>query len=669
MLDIYFLRQILGIIILTFVPGMTILNILKIDDISLPKRLLISEGLSIVFIISLSFLINFVFLYYNYKTPISTNIIILIFTMAMLFLVYMDRRISNLDDRFTYKLDLNKLEKVLLSIGVLVLSASLLGVHLINNFNSNKLIIIAYILMILLTLIVYIINKYVSDNCYIFLILLLSISILSMYSFRSSHILGIDSHEEFILYSLILDNQRWENYYNSNLDACVSISLLPAVYKIFLGLGPEYAYKLTFISLLFGSPIIVFLISKRYFSSIDSFLSAFLFMSLPYFAKTLVYLRSNLALFFMGLAIIIGFSLKIRNVYKKLFLLIISIGIILSHYTTAFIYLFVLLIGSITHYFAHRLNFIRQNENSRFFYIVNYKFLTLIFIFLFFWYSSIFNNIFDNSILFLKSSAISLKEALILESRSSSVLAAIPTTERLNSIPIIIDYFINWSIIIFISIGCFSSVYKRFKDKNFNDFLFICYSLYILLFISVLVPYVSKAYSIERQFILSMLLLAPFFVLGFKEMGKYTKGKTNYLVVVLLLMYFTCTSGLLYQVYGIPKSMVLNSDGYEYNLYYISEQDYYSTKWLIEYKSKSKNISGDYAVGPRFMSINKAKINLMSLNEHDSLNYIYLFKYNILNKKSLIGNFKTNAEEYFFRNIEYFDKIYNVKSNIIYLKN
>ena len=84
-------------------------------------------------------------------------------------------------------------------------------------------------------------------------------------SLRSNHIIGVDIHAEYNLFDNTSINNHWIISKNpSTLDACVTISLLPAIYQKILNINPELLFKFLFILFFSISPILIYLISNKY---------------------------------------------------------------------------------------------------------------------------------------------------------------------------------------------------------------------------------------------------------------------------------------------------------------------------------------------------------------------------------------------------------------------
>jgi len=80
LLDIPVFRQILGFILLAFVPGMLFLCILKPDKLDMADKFVLSVGLSISFIMGVGILINTLYPRFGYETPLSLISLLISFT-------------------------------------------------------------------------------------------------------------------------------------------------------------------------------------------------------------------------------------------------------------------------------------------------------------------------------------------------------------------------------------------------------------------------------------------------------------------------------------------------------------------------------------------------------------------------------------------------------------
>jgi uncharacterized membrane protein len=356
--------------------------------------------------------------------------------------------------------------------------------------------------------------------------------------------------------------------------------------------------------------------------------------------------------------------------------------IVVSHYSTSYILIFILLLTWIQGQTLAKLSLWRRviyaergrtitsifpkithpsGDNaaiSKTFYfesplnlIVNISVIALFFITLFVWYSQVTGVVFSSSIMFIEDSILSLNNLFILESRSSTVMSAFGQDENFRSLLVgKLTVVLYWISIALIAIGVFYvlSGYKRIlsafsgnevpgnlSEKIDTEFFLLSLSCCIMLVISIVVPAISTDYSMNRQYIFSMVLLSLFFVIGSATVSKYLRLKPQWFLSIVLVLYFLCTSGALYQVTGVPTALTLNSEGFEYNMYYISDGDSDAAKWLGNHRANNITIYGDRFVARWLLSqagiqngVDKSMLLLEKGKEIDG--YIYLRSHNVI---------------------------------------
>lgn len=267
--------------------------------------------------------------------------------------------------------------------------------------------------------------------------------------------------------------------------------------------------------------------------------------------------------------------------------------------------------------------------------------ILLFFTVTFFWYSQLTEATFNLGIKFMKTVAISLSELFILESRNSTIqnLAGVGLKYGFISG---IAVLLTWSTFLFIGVGViymltiFSNNKKSKKivnifhnpnllriklDLNFMILSFVCCTFLLSM---IFLPYLSKGYNMQRLYLQMLVILSTSFSFGgillstglshllekmnnqTDEHGKnnkknnkpiisnlinYLREKPFLLILVILLPYFLYNVGLLYQLIGIPYSIILNSNGDVYNEgAIIKDQDISSSVWSKDYVDPNKTI-------------------------------------------------------------------------------
>ena len=118
LLDIPFLRQIIGFLFLTVIPGVLILQILKLDKLSSTEKFVLSVGLSVSFLMLFGLLINTLSLAIGYRTPLATIPLLISFNIAFIVLSIVGYK-TNKNSVLSYPyLTLNTSEKAFLIVPI-----------------------------------------------------------------------------------------------------------------------------------------------------------------------------------------------------------------------------------------------------------------------------------------------------------------------------------------------------------------------------------------------------------------------------------------------------------------------------------------------------------------------------------------------------------------------
>ena len=257
LLDIPVLRQLFGFIFLTFVPGFFLLHILKLNKLGLVDKIVLSVGLSVAFLMLFGLLVNGSLLAIGYAKPFSTTSLLISFsTVTIVLAIFAYIRNKGITFSFSnFKLTTG--EKAFLIVPALFPLLSIVGMRIMNLTDNNVLLMLLLFLIPVYVIFISFSNRRVPEKVYPATIFLISISLLLMYSLRSSHIIDGDTHREFFIFLTTLDNLRWGQLGFGVLDACLSISILPTIYQTFLNINPEYLFKILFSLIASILPLIV----------------------------------------------------------------------------------------------------------------------------------------------------------------------------------------------------------------------------------------------------------------------------------------------------------------------------------------------------------------------------------------------------------------------------
>jgi uncharacterized membrane protein len=675
LLDIPIMRQVLGFLFLTFIPGLLIFRTLRLNELGLTERIVLSVGLSLALLMLFGLLLNNLSLSLDYETPLATIPLLISFNIAFIALAIIGDKINKNPLLPLPNLNLTVSEKVFLIIPVLFPALSIFGMYIMNTTDNN--IILMFLLFLIPAYVAFVcfFNQKFPKRLYPVVIFLIGISILLLMSLRSSHIIGTDSHSEYYFFQTTLNNLQWNILGYSILDACLSISLLPTIYQSILDINSEYLFKILYSVLFSFCPLVIYIISKKYVGDFYSFLVSCFFMSQYGFKVTPLWARINIAILFFALAIMVLSHDNISKFNKKVLFIIFAICTIVSHYSTTYIFLFILLFTWIGQQILLKVTrgereFITIPKNnigertqaagitttrlSQFEGYITITSVALFFAMLFFWYSQLTEVPFKGGVRFVDETFRNLHEFFILESRSGTVEQAFGC--GFQTVPEKIELVFSWLTILFIAIGILTMI-GRFTTGKKSDFLLekigagyltLAIACFTILVFTALAPHAST-YGIERTYFQLMVPLSMFFVIGGITASKHLKLQPYLLLLIVLIPYFMCSTGTMYQIFDVSREITLNSEGSQYNAWYVHDQESYGAKWLADNGVRGRTINTDFACGRILVGYfgDVYPFNRFSLKDTKVAGYIFLRYHNIVDCKFMDSNHEAhNITEY-----------------------
>ncbi len=635
-LNIPILRQVLGFTFFTIIPGLLILYILRLNKLGLTERIVLSAGLSLSFLMFFGLFTNWVYPLFGYNTPLSTIPLILSFSVAILILgiiAYMRNRggsFANLPN-----LKLNTREKAFLLVPALFPLLSILGMYLMNATGNNVMLIALLFLIPAYGIFIALKRDTVPERIYPAMIFLTCISVVLLLGLRSNYVIGVDVHREYGIFQQTFLNGQWQILTNITLDTCLSISILPTIYQSFLNIDSQYLFKI-FYPLVFSiSPLLVYLLSKKYIGSHYAFWASLFFMSQHLFLTAASNPRTVVAILFFALSVTVLYQSGLDEFSKKLLFIIFAVSTIFSHYSTAFIFLFVLLLTFIGMQIIPRIIFPQRKQalppnpstgddpprstsqastlqisQSRLRTYINFGTVSIFFVFLFLWYSQITGAPFQVGVNFFVKSFESLQEFFILEARSTEVVALLGVELEAKGIPSQIEFVFSWLTIAFIAIGVLTTLVRYrhmvafpsektepppFLNQKLDlEFFVISLACSAILVVTLALPYVFIGYSMARTYSQMVIILSPFFVIGGIMVAKLLHVKRASLLILLAIIpFFMCNTGTMYQMFGIPRVITLNSSGNAYDTLFVRNDEHSATLWLQDHPHEDAIVYAD----------------------------------------------------------------------------
>lgn len=689
LLNLPVIRQFFSTLYFTIVPGAIILQVLKIKKVDTLKKISLSIGLSVSFLMFYGLFINIIYPNFGVSKPLSTVPLLFSINLVLFLLLLLMYRINkDLDESSSLSSkSYDRFKYISLTIFPILLPfLSIFGNYLMNTRNNNIILIIMLLLIpIYIFLLVFLRNKTL-EITHPIAIYTVALSLLFMHGLTSNYLNGRDIHMEYYAARVVSSNLYWSMAnFHKEVTACLSTSLLPVVYWSLSGIDILYVYKIVYQMIWATTPLVCYLLFKNYVNKTYALLASFFFIfQMPFIFDLQSAMRTEISLFFIALIWFVHFDNDIDEVNKKILFLVFMFSSIFSHYSAAYLFFFHICILWMS------IKLIKYAFDMKVNHSISGIVVLLSCLVLFFWYAEITDTTFTILIRFMKQIFLSINDFFATDVRAQG--SYVPNTNTLTLPSYTITFVVTWITFSFIAVGVFDSIisyiivhYKQNK-KNFNFFwnrpnsslfstsdecshprvskiikspqnnkktnLEIEYNLIGLIFgitllAFLLLPYASAGYGNTRLYQQLLTILAIYFVIGGKVVSKYIFRQKDGMIIVLfiLISQFFCASLVIHQAFGIHVSEDLNRDGTMYNEYYIHDSEVASSRWLSNYNSNSSVINTDFSgfyrllMGCKVGEIPKVNEKFFTINEETNNGYIYLRYYNVIDNYVLVGNY------------------------------
>ncbi|TAH33396.1 DUF2206 domain-containing protein [Candidatus Saccharibacteria bacterium] len=552
---------------------------------------------------------------------------------------------------------LKKEEIMFVSLFALLPLLSIFGAIRLNNGASNILtmIMIPTIGALYLALIL----RPAMGRIYPYAIFMTALAILFSISLRGWSITGHDIHHEYNVFTAVINTGYWSpsRWGGDPYNACLSITILPAILAKITGIHLIFIYKIVFQVVFAAIVPALYFFCKRFAIEKKALLGVFAFMTFPTFVNDLPFLnRQEVALGYFILLLLVNFS-NITYRAKSAFTVILLLGLILSHYSTSYVTISLLLLTLI----IYRVLLPLYKNTPK----LNIPLLSLPIIIMAFLATFVWNMQITSSSSNLSSTLTAAAKSVFGEKESSSfsrygLLSNARTVtpeeqleKRAKKLDISLAYTPSYVApltgfgkvvskvvdVYKLNAGLYAIIAKilqllvmvgvvilalRFRKKQAKPrdiyLLALSFSFIIALVLFTLLPQLSVGYDVTRLFQQSMtvlwlpIILACLWIFGW--LGKYALAATTGLLVFL---YMTLV-GFIPQLTGgyLPK-LSLNNSGVYYDYFYTHRSDIDGSRWLAANRITYMNV---------FMDINSASPPLgfpvaLGLLDGESQGYYY----------------------------------------------
>ena len=673
-LDVFIVRQILGFLFYTIIPGFLLLKILGIKRGNVAETVVYSVGLSIAFLMLIGLLMNELGSLGLLLQPLSLEPTAIGINVAIFFMIIL----NYLKNRDWEPLDIKGVRFwPLLSFFILPI-VSVIGVLLVRYYNNNILS-ISVVIAIAIIIVTSVISSRISSKLslyYPLIIVSVVISLLLSHALTSNYLYGSDIQGEFNTFTKTLETSWWNFQNNSYFqqasdNSMLSITIFPTILSNLLNINPGWVFKILFPIFFSLLPLGLYLLYRQYWSERAAFVSAIFFVANYAFFTTILSDAKQLIgeLFFIILFLIL-FSKNIDdNSSKWIFFMFAFFGLMVSHYSMTFMFLLFILFAWLGGKLFRKRPFTK---------IPDY-FIAFSFSLSFLWYVYVVQASFGAGGPFGKFVGVIettlrsfLSEFLSSASRGAEVQAAMGLLSRPSTLHYIGTILYDLTILL-ILIGYISLISKWRKGKFDSAFFSIMSATLALLISAVILPRFAGYLELGRLYHILLIFLAPLFISGAEALfmtisrlkpRKKTvnlnvkQKKRSYcflLSLIILTSFFLFQTGVIYEITDdpAPSSIALSGGKMKDSIELIHERDVFSATWLSRYGeiesmwTFSDRASLDHVLNG-YSSIDRRMLSLLSNNTELiipgdtyilqeksffpdlNITYVYLSQFNVL---------------------------------------
>jgi len=614
-INIPFITQVIGLVYALFIPGIIVLRILRLHQLGTTRTILYSVGISVCFLMLLGLVMNFAFPIIGIPHPLArfpiivTSIVVLSIMCLAAFL--RDRKYTE-----TSQINWDWLFSPVVYVLILLPLLAVLGAQLVNIYHSNILLMCLMVLLAIIPIIL-MFSKLLPRKYYGLAIWVIGLSLLLHRSLISQYLWGADIIQEFAVFRMVEMNSVWlPNATNlmTAYNVTLSVTILPVMVSKLAGIAGLWVFKLIFPIMFSLVPLAVYEMLKTQFSDKTAFLSSFFAISLYTFYTTFLGVGKQLiATLLLALLALLMLDKEMTSRKRTLLLATFGIGAIVSHYSTAFL-LVIIVVATVAGLFILR----RKSVSLTVGLAVTLLAVSLL------WYGFMGNGAIIKQFIGMGGSAVNV-ESSVVESAGAYTTSTANEAQRLLSqgsvnMPNSMRYLYIITQIL-ITLGFVVTAWrwlKRKENKISGEFMAFSLLFLGLLVIELILPGFALVISLDRIYFVCLIFLSPFLIVGIEWLAlsiktffskiKLKKKIVNLFAtgipseitrftavtsIVLLIVFFLANTGFIYELAGqsLATSIALNRDQADFPIF--SEAEFTGARWLTQYNQNTNQIFYD----------------------------------------------------------------------------
>ena len=619
-LEIPILREFIGFIYLTFIPGIVILRILKLHKLGNIETLLYTVGLSIATLMFTGLFMNTVYPLFGISGPISTIPLVITISAIVLVLCVISY-VRDKDFSAPSFIDVGDVLSPPALFLCLIPFLSIFGTYLMNFYHDNILLMFLIVILALIVLLIAF-DKFIPKNLYPLAVFVIAISLLFHRSLISMYIFGWDIHYEYYIFNLVMMNSYWDSTIPSTVNAMLSIVMLAPIFSDICGMSLTWVFKIIYPLLFALVPLALYRVFQKQTDDKIAFLSCLFFVSIfTFYGEMLTLARQQIAELFLVLLVLLMINKNMNKIKRSFLFIVFGVSLVVSHYGLSYIYMFCLISAWLMLVLADNLEVqkLMNNFHSKFGRkkekpagnpiplkvedkTISSTFVLLFITFTLTWYMYVSSSSAFNAIVGIGDHIASSIFTDFLNQKAAEGLRII-TMETASPLHSVLKY-LHLITQFFIAVGTLALLLKRKEMKFEKEYAAFAAVNFAICFGAIAVPYFASSLATTRLYHITLFFLAPFCVIGgvafFRTMSKVVRAswtdqrvKSSLKVLsVFLAIFLLFNTGFVYEVAkDNPGSISLNST-IDYPRF--NDQEVLGARWICNVKSDNSIYADEY---------------------------------------------------------------------------
>lgn len=258
-------------------------------------------------------------------------------------------------------------EWALVGLAALVVVGAVAGAIRLNNGASGALALGVLVVAALIVVGLLVWRERLDESAICAVLYLLALALMLMTSLRGWYIVGHDIQQEFHALGLTSVNGAWDvSLFREPYNACLSITILPALIGRVAHLHDPYVLKIVIPFLFAVCPVLVYRIARRFVAVAPAVLSAVYFMAFPTFFTDMPFLtRQQVAFIFLGAGFLVITAGEQPLRRRRGWLAVMAVGVVFSHYSTIYVLLGVMAIALLAARIPDLMRVLRRSRAPR----------------------------------------------------------------------------------------------------------------------------------------------------------------------------------------------------------------------------------------------------------------------------------------------------------------